>query len=124
MVQQYVPEVADSGEWSLVFFQGQYSHAVLQLPASGDFRVQSEYGGTATRAEPGRKVMDAALSIVDALPEQPLYARIDGIEDGGGFLLMEAELIEPALFLELGGAVTRFAEIVTGLQQSSLSMRN
>ena len=124
MVQQYVPEVADSGEWSLVFFQGQYSHAVLQLPASGDFRVQSEYGGTATRAEPGRKVMDAARGIVDALPEQPLYARIDGIEDGRGFLLMEAELIEPALFLELGGAVTRFAEIVAGLPQSSLSVRN
>jgi len=115
MVQQYLPEVAESGEWSLVFFQGEYSHAVVQLPASGDFRVQSEYGGTATRAEPGRKVMDAARSIVDALPEQPLYARIDGIEDGRGFLLMEAELIEPALFLELGGAVTRFAEIIAGL---------
>jgi glutathione synthase/RimK-type ligase-like ATP-grasp enzyme len=118
MVQQYVPEVADSGEWSLVFFQGQYSHAVLQLPAPGDFRVQSEYGGTGTRAEPSRKVMDAARGIIDALPEQPLYARIDGIEDGRGFLLMEAELIEPALFLELGGAVTQFAEIVAGLPQS------
>jgi glutathione synthase/RimK-type ligase-like ATP-grasp enzyme len=123
MVQQYVPEVVDSGEWSLVFFQGEYSHAALKLPASGDFRVQPEYGGTATRAEPGRKVMDAARSIMDALPERPLYARIDGIEDVRGFLLMEAELIEPALFLELGGAVTRFAEIVAGLPQSSAPIR-
>jgi glutathione synthase/RimK-type ligase-like ATP-grasp enzyme len=118
MVQQYVPEVAESGEWSLIFFQGEYSHAVLQLPASGDFRVQSECGGAATRAVPGRRVMDAARCIMDALPEQPLYARIDGIEDNRGFLLMEAELIEPALFLELGSAVTRFAEIVAGRPQS------
>jgi glutathione synthase/RimK-type ligase-like ATP-grasp enzyme len=124
MVQQYVPEVADSGEWSLVFFQGEFSHAALKLPASGDFRVQAEYGGTATRAEPGRKVMEAARSIMEALPEQPLYARIDGIEDDQGFALMEAELIEPALFLELGGAVTRFAEIVAAMRQSSDSMRS
>src|SRR5574342_1175811 len=45
LVQPYVPEIASSGEWSLVFFDGGYSHAVLKRPADGDFRVQRHFGG-------------------------------------------------------------------------------
>jgi hypothetical protein len=32
-----------------------------------------------------------------------LYARVDGVEVGGEFVLMELEVVEPHLFLELGG---------------------
>ena len=35
-----------TGEWSLVFFAGRFSHAVLKRPAAGDFRVQAEHGGS------------------------------------------------------------------------------
>ncbi|WP_255192539.1 hypothetical protein [Natronobeatus ordinarius] len=43
-------------------------------------------------------------------PERPCYARVDGLERGGAFELMELELIEPYLGLVRSGAVERFAD--------------
>ena len=43
LIQPYMPEVAVTGEWSLIFFSGRYSHAVLKKPATGDFRVQRHF---------------------------------------------------------------------------------
>jgi hypothetical protein len=34
------------GELSFMFFNGNFSHSTLKVPKTGDFRVQSEYGGT------------------------------------------------------------------------------
>ena len=45
MVQPFVDEIATEGEWSLLFFAGEYSHAVLKRPRPGDFRVQEAHGG-------------------------------------------------------------------------------
>jgi glutathione synthase/RimK-type ligase-like ATP-grasp enzyme len=115
MIQQFIPEVQETGEWSVVFICGEYSHAVVKLPAAGDFRVQSQFGGTARAAEPDRRIIDAANRIINGLPEQPLYARIDGIQDESGFVLMEVELIEPVLFLGLSGATMHFAEKIATL---------
>src|SRR5262249_4756275 len=39
LVQPYFPEITSCGEWSMVFFNGKYSHAALKRPADGDFRV-------------------------------------------------------------------------------------
>jgi|APPan5920702856_1055754.scaffolds.fasta_scaffold00030_3 glutathione synthase/RimK-type ligase-like ATP-grasp enzyme len=110
MAQLFIPEVLSLGEWSLVFICGEYSHSVVKAPAPGDFRVQWQFGGTAKAGAPSRHVIDTAKKTVDALPQQPLYARVDGIEDELGFILMEVELIEPVLFLGLGSASDRFAE--------------
>ena len=115
MVQQFVPEILRAGEWSLVFIAGKYSHSVIKRPAPGDFRVQLEYGGDAVTAEPAASTVAAGACLLDALPERPLYARVDGIECDGRFVLMEVELIEPVLFLGIGNASDRFAEeIVNG----------
>src|SRR5688572_12418983 len=46
MVQPFVPEIESDGEWSLQFFSGEFSHAVLKRASAGDFRVQREFGGT------------------------------------------------------------------------------
>ena len=110
MVQQFIPEVLAPGEWSLVFIDGEFSHAVIKRPRLGDFRVQSQFGGKARLGQPKPDTVAAAAAIVDALPEKPLYARVDGTEDERGFVLMELELIEPVLFLGLGGASDRLAE--------------
>jgi hypothetical protein len=40
-----------------------------------------------------------ARQVVERIPGPWLYARVDGVEAGGTFLLMELELIEPSLFL-------------------------
>ena len=112
MIQPFVGEIVTSGEWSLVFVEGEFSHAVRKHPAPGDFRVQSQFGGTARFAHPKSEMLRVVTGIVESLPGTPLYARVDGVERDGDFLLMEVELIEPVLFLGLGGAVERLADAI------------
>jgi glutathione synthase/RimK-type ligase-like ATP-grasp enzyme len=103
LVQAFVPEVARDGEWSLLYFDGVYSHAVLKRAASGDFRVQSQFGGSIQTPQPDRAMLASAgwsLAAVAALGfADHAYARVDGVVVDGRFRLMELELIEPALFL-------------------------
>lgn len=103
LVQAFVPEVARDGEWSLLFFDGEFSHAVLKRAATGDFRVQSQFGGSLQSVEPdagmlasARQALAAAAAIGYA---EQAYARVDGVIVDGRFRLMELEMIEPALFL-------------------------
>ena len=114
LVQPFIPEVVDDGEWSLLFFGGEYSHAVIKRPADGDYRVQGEFGGTAQRIEPPGHVVasaERALAVAAALGHADVaYARVDGVVSGGRFLLMELEMIEPFLHLgECPSAAERFA---------------
>jgi hypothetical protein len=99
LVQRYVDAVRDPGEWSLLFFGGDYSHTVLKRPATGDFRVQWEFGGSALSAEPPMAVREDAARALAAAPGGTLYARVDGVEENSRLVLMELELIEPHLFL-------------------------
>jgi glutathione synthase/RimK-type ligase-like ATP-grasp enzyme len=102
MVQPLVSEIEREGEWSVVFFAGRYSHAVLKRPRTGDFRVQREHGGTFDSAQPTDAVIAAAASAIAAVPvgsKTPLYARVDGCVVNGALLLMELEVLEPELFL-------------------------
>ena len=114
LVQPFVPEIVSEGEWSLLFFGGEYSHAVLKRPVAGDYRVQSNFGGTAEGIDPAPMLVAPAkhaLSVVAALGHADIaYARVDGVVSQGAFLLMELEMIEP--FLHLGArpeAAERFA---------------
>jgi glutathione synthase/RimK-type ligase-like ATP-grasp enzyme len=111
LIQEFMPEIQDEGEWSLMFFNKAYSHAVLKKPKVGDFRVQIQYGGEQTGAKAPRPLVEQAQAILDAIPEPLLYARVDVVNRGGQLVLMELELIEPYLFLEYAeGAPARFAE--------------
>ena len=116
MVQPFVSEVRDRGEWSILFLGGQLSHAVLKRPAEGDYRVQWEFGGSAvTMAPPPRLVADAE-AVMAAVPGDAVYARVDGVERDGRLVLMELELIEPHLFLGWdAGAATRLAASIGAL---------
>ena len=52
-----------------------------------------------------------AQSVLAANDDDLLYARVDGIERGDRFVLMELEINEPYLFVGLSeGAANRFAE--------------
>jgi len=110
MLQPFLPEIEAHGEWSIVFFRGEFSHSVLKKAKPGDFRVQSNFGGSSVCMDAPSGVVSDAKRILDVLPSQPVYARIDGIERDGGLVLIEAELIEPQLFLSLSeNAPGRFA---------------
>ncbi|RNL51717.1 hypothetical protein D7004_14110 [Pedobacter jejuensis] len=99
IVQPFLNEITDSGEWSLIFFNGKFSHALLKKAKSGDFRVQHAYGGTIYPQEPTEKLLAEAQSYVDLFAKNCLYARVDGAVINNEFVLMELELIEPFLFL-------------------------
>lgn len=113
LIQRFVPAVKD-GEWSVICFGGAPSHAVLKRPAPGDWRVQGELGGTAERRPAPAAVMDGAVRVLAAAgAERAAYARVDGCEVDGVFVLMELELIEPQLYLDLEEtAPARFAEAI------------
>lgn len=104
MLQSFIPEITNPGEYSLIFFRNEFSHAVLKTPAAGDYRVQSKFGGLYQGMEVSSGTIEQARFVLDQIPfvEAPLYARVDGILRDGKFILMELELIEPYLFLEFG----------------------
>ncbi|MGH7628801.1 MAG: ATP-grasp domain-containing protein [Gemmatimonadales bacterium] len=112
LIQPYLDAV-ERGEWSLCFFGGRYSHAVLKRPRAGDFRVQSELGGEVMPARPEAAVVQRAEEIVALLPTPWLYARVDACALDGALVLMELELIEPTLFFQADPAApARFAEVL------------
>ena len=113
LVQPFVDEIVTSGEWSIVFFDGEYSHAVVKKPASGDFRVQEELGGHAEPRDPSCAIVEQARRVLSHAPGPLLYARVDGIEHDGEFALMELEINEPFLFIgSSSGASKRFADAI------------
>jgi glutathione synthase/RimK-type ligase-like ATP-grasp enzyme len=111
MLQEYLPEVETGGELSFMFFNRQFSHAVLKLPRAGDFRVQNDWGGTRHAAEPPAALVEQAAAVLGAVPGPLPYARVDGVVVGDALVLMELELIDPVLFLGWHpDAPRRFAE--------------
>jgi hypothetical protein len=111
-------EIRHEGEWSLMFFGGKFSHAVLKTPLPGDFRVQSDFGGKSRSAEPPAFVLECAVRAVQAVTPT-LYARVDGVVNQAQFRIMELELIEPALFLSSHPAAPeRFADAIANALRS------
>jgi hypothetical protein len=111
LAQPFVPSVVARGEYSLFFFNGDLSHAVLKTPQFQDFRVQEEHGGTIRPIVASRGLVVAAERAMNAIRQVPLYARVDLVRLGDGrFGVMELELIEPALYFRtFQGAAERFA---------------
>lgn len=64
MIQEYLPEITTKGELSFVFFRGAYAYTVQKLPKDGDFRVQSEWGGTKTVIQPEPALLAQATNIL------------------------------------------------------------
>lgn len=102
MIQPYLPAIVGEGEVSLIYFGGQFSHAVVKIAAPGDFRVQARLGGAARGlAAASREALAAADIVLAACSHRLDYARVDLIRGADGrLLLMELEAIEPDLFLQ------------------------
>lgn len=101
IVQPLIQEIARTGEYSLMLFDGQFSHAVVKQPKSGDFRVQPHLGGVTRSSPPPPGGIELARMALAAAPAKATYARVDMVpDDDGRLMIMELELIEPALFLD------------------------
>jgi glutathione synthase/RimK-type ligase-like ATP-grasp enzyme len=113
IVQPLIEEIARTGEFSLMLFDGEYSHAVVKRPRSGDFRVQEYHGGETLHCDaPPSGAIELAQRALAAAPAKATYARVDIVPDDEGMLrIMELELIEPSLFIDHasdgGAAFTR-----------------
>jgi hypothetical protein len=114
MIQPFLPEIERTGEISLLYFGGRFSHALSKRPQPGDFRVQPEYDGIIAPCDPAPDEREAAERILAAVEEDLLYARVDLVRGlSGAPELIELELIEPDLYLERSaGAGARFAAAV------------
>ena len=110
-VQPFVENIQSEGEFSLFFFNGEYSHAILKTPEKGDFRVQEEHGADIKPVSPSEALLDTATQMFNAISPLPVYGRGDWVRGADGhYLLMELELIEPSLYLRTdSGAAARFA---------------
>lgn len=109
VIQPFLDSVINEGEYSLFYFNGEYSHTIRKVPKSGDFRVQEEHGGELITVIPDERQLSAAAKVFAALPEKSLYARVDLIRNPRAqkddiWQLMEVELIEPSLYFNMDEA--------------------
>lgn len=123
MLQPYLRSVDHAGETALVYFNGQFSHAIRKgaLLHCEQPAIEAPYATgdiTPRDADPDERALaELTLSAVarQLQLEQPLpYARIDLIRDDQGFpILLELELTEPSLFFaQAPGSVDQFAAVL------------
>jgi len=109
LVQRYLSSVEDHGERSLIWVEGELTHAVRKSPRFGS--DDEDVGAAVPIGEAERALAELALS---ATPLEPTYARIDVAPGPEGTpVLMELELMEPSLFFPQGPrGLTRLADSV------------
>jgi hypothetical protein len=124
LVQPYLGDVDEYGETALIYFAGEFSHAVRKGPmltgdtghdlgaGTGLFLDENITARDASTAEVA--VGDQAVRFLrDRFGSAPLYARVDVLPGPDGPVVIELELIEPSLFLGYAaGAVDRFAALL------------
>ncbi len=114
MVQTFMPAILTEGEYSLFYFNGTFSHAILKIPRGSEFRSQEEHGSEIRSVAPENKLLLRGEQVLQTLSAVPLYARVDFVRnDSQDFVVMELELIEPSMYLRTDpGAPGRFAEAI------------
>lgn len=103
MLQPYYDSVEIEGEYSVIFVEGEPTHAVRKVPVPGDYRVQDDYGAHDEPASLTDDDIRVASAAVAAVGQSLLYARADFLRCPDGLLRMnELELVEPSLFFRHG----------------------
>ena len=100
VVQPFMSEIVREEEFSLFYFNGEYSHAILKTPKREDFRVQEEHGGRIRAAKPSANLLATGRKILNLISPIPLFARVDLVRtEDNNFAIVELELIEPSMYL-------------------------
>ena len=101
IVQPFLKSVTEEGEYSLMLFDGRFSHAVVKRPKAGDYRVQPHLGGREEACAVPEGAVAIAEAALAAAPGDCAYARVDLVRGpDGGLKVIELELIEPSLWLQ------------------------
>lgn len=102
IIQPFLTSVQSEGEVTTVWFGEQFSHALRKVPKPGEYRVQSHYGGREEPFTASDAHIDIARAALKALPEPPLYARIDLLRGNDSAIkVSEVELVEPYFYLAM-----------------------
>jgi len=118
LLQPYLNRVDELGETALIYFDGEFSHAIRKGPL-----LKRKEGPmtelfakeTITARIPDPAEIEVGARALRAMPfETPLYARVDLIRDQKGEpVVLELELIEPSLFFPFAvGSAEKFAATV------------
>lgn len=133
MVQPYLHEVDTAGETALLYFGGDYSHAIrkgpMLTPAGGPvdllYKMEEIEPRDPSEAElaAGEKVLAALDGLAPVGRSGLAYARVDLVPGPDGEpTLIELELTEPSMFLvEDGAAGARAAERFAATLQAALA---
>lgn len=111
MLQPFVHSVPVDGERSLLYVDGSLSHAVQKVPKTNDYRTQGIFGATETKTNAGEHEQQVSQQVFDHVRERfsldrpLLYARMDFVNHNGRPHLIEAELIEPWMYMDQHPAV-------------------
>ncbi len=106
MIQPFLPAAASEGEYSFLYFDRAFSHALVKVAKAGDYRIQSAFGGREHVHNPTPEELALAGRVLAAVEGGLLYARVDMMRlPSGELALMELELIEPYLYPEQGPAM-------------------
>lgn len=115
LLQPYLSRVDEHGETALIYFEGEFSHAIRKGPLlrrSEASTAELFAKETIAARAPDAAELSVAARALRAMPfETPLYARVDLIRDQAGEpVVLELELIEPSLFFPFAaGSAERFA---------------
>ncbi len=113
VVQKFFPEIMSAGEWSFVFFDGSYSHAVRKVPQTGEWREQAQYGGAAVADRPSGELIEQARQAQIVLGSATLFCRVDGIQSEDRLFINEVEMIDARLFFGTDAdAAGRCADVI------------
>jgi hypothetical protein len=123
LVQPYVTGIDDRGETGLVYLGDVFSHAFVKGPIlrpgvrSAARSYEEDIAARVASPEEhalAEAALDAVATAVPGLSRRDLlYARVDMAPHVAGPVLLELELVEPALFCSTGaGAVDRVADAV------------
>lgn len=112
VVQPFIASIRTEGEYSLFYFNREFSHATVKVPRPGDFRVQEEHGADVRSIAPEAALRTTGDNLMRLVQPMPAYARADFVRaDDGRFLVMELELVEPSMYLRMNPqAPQKFAE--------------
>jgi glutathione synthase/RimK-type ligase-like ATP-grasp enzyme len=100
LIQPFQKTITTLGEASLMVFNGKYTHAILKKAKGGDYRVQSNFGGTVSNYTSTSEEITFAEHVFNMCDPMPAYGRADIIWDTDGTILLgELEIIEPELWV-------------------------
>ncbi|MBL7664839.1 MAG: hypothetical protein JNM93_06865 [Bacteriovoracaceae bacterium] len=99
LIQPFIQSILTEGEYSYVFVNKKFSHAILKTAKAGEFRIHEEFGGRVDSYRPTHQEIEEVTSILNKIPYPMFYCRIDvARNEKGKLVLMELEAVEPQLF--------------------------